>query len=101
MSISRNREDTRADDPKPAPDEVLRLGRIIGWQRWGMIVLYYRAGLSQADIGRILGVRRQMVAYEMRRGFAIAAEHFRLRRLCAPKSPRGGRRRRAASAEST
>lgn len=97
----RNREDTREDAPKLTPDDLLRLGRIIGWQRWGMIVLYYRAGLSQADIGRILGVRRQMVAYEMRRGFELAAEHFKLRRLCSPRRPRGGRRRRAASSEST
>lgn len=101
MSIPRNREDTRADAPELIPDDVLRLGRIIGWQRWGMIVLYYRAGLSQTDIGRILGVRRQMVAYEMRRGFEIAAEHLKIRRLCSPRRPRARRRRRAASAEST
>ena len=101
MSISRNREDARADIPELTPDDLLQLGRIIGWQRWGMIVLYYHAGLSQADIGRILGVRRQMVAYEMRRGFELAAEHFKRRRLCSPKRPRGGRRRRATPPETS
>jgi hypothetical protein len=68
---------------KAVLDEVLRLGRAIGWRRWGMVMLYYRAGLTQGEIGLIFGLRRQSVAYELRRAFEIAAEIRGLRRMCS------------------
>ena len=92
MSIGRNR-DGEYDVDGPQVDDLLRLGRIIGWRRWGMIVLYYRAGISQTEIGRIFGLRRQVVGYQMRRAVEIAAQYLAVRRLCtrrgaARRSPR-------------
>lgn len=74
----------------PSAEDLLRLGRVIGWRRWGMVVLYYRAGLSYVDIGRVFGLPRQGVAYQLRRAFKIAAEHRKVRRLS--KRDRGGHR---------
>jgi hypothetical protein len=55
-------------------DELLQLEGFVGSQRWGMAMLYYRAGLSQDEIGRIFGVQRQVVNYRIRRALEIAAE---------------------------
>jgi hypothetical protein len=66
-----------------SPDDALKLRQTVGWRRWGMLVLYYRAGLSQGDIGRIFGIRRQMVSYEMRRAFELTRRSMALDRQCA------------------
>jgi hypothetical protein len=55
---------------------MLKHARVIGHRRWGMLVLYYRAGLSQRQIARVFGLRRQTVSYELRRAFQLAARHF-------------------------
>jgi len=61
-------------------DRVLSHRKLIGNRRWGMVQLYYRAGLSQAEIGQIFGICRQMVNYEMRESFRIVTEHLTARR---------------------
>ena len=61
-------------------DRVLAYRRLIGWRRWGMLQLYYRAGLSQQEIAGIFHVNRQMVTYEMKRAFDLVATHIENRR---------------------
>ena len=61
-------------------DYLLAHRRVIGQRRWGMIQLYYRAGLSQPEIGAIFGINRQMVTYEIKQAFRLAAEHLQRRR---------------------
>jgi DNA-binding MarR family transcriptional regulator len=54
-------------------DCMLGHERVIGYRRWGMAQLYYRAGLSQQEIAEIFGINRQMVTYELKKAFRIAA----------------------------
>jgi len=61
-------------------DCLLGHQRQIGYRRWGMALLYYRAGLSQQEIGEIFGINRQMVTYELKQAFRLAAEEMRRRR---------------------
>ena len=63
---------------------MLRHARVIGHRRWGMLVLYYQAGLSQRQIARVFGVRRQAVSYELRRAFHLSAKHFAQRSKASP-----------------
>lgn len=58
---------------------VLDYPRLIGHRRWGMVHLYYRAGLSQREIADVFGIRRQMVTYELKQAFRLVAEHLRKR----------------------
>jgi|GEM_PF-6542506 predicted DNA-binding protein YlxM (UPF0122 family) len=67
-------------------DCLLGHQHLIGYRRWGMAQLYYRAGLSQQEIAEIFGINRQMVTYELKQAFRLAAEQFQKSRL-------GGRRR--------
>ena len=69
---------------------MLRHAGVIGHRRWGMLVLYYRAGLSQRQIARVFGVRRQAVSYELRRAFHLAARHFENRSKTVPPSAAKG-----------
>ena len=61
-------------------DRALHYRRLIGWRRWGMLQLYYRAGLSQQEIAEIFHVNRQMVTYEMKRAFDMVGAHVESRR---------------------
>jgi predicted DNA-binding protein YlxM (UPF0122 family) len=61
-------------------DRVLCYRQLIGWRRWGMLQLYYRAGLSQQEIAEIFNVNRQMVTYEMKRAFDMVATHIESQR---------------------
>jgi hypothetical protein len=65
---------------------MLRHARVIGHRRWGMLMLYYQAGLSQRQIARVFEVRRQAVSYELRRAFHLAAKHFAKRSKASPGS---------------
>ncbi len=85
--MPRNQDNAQDAARKAAVDALLRLGRLIGWQRWGMVVLYYRAGLSQEEIGRVFGVGRQVVSYQLRRAFEILEEHANLDKLRARRTP--------------
>jgi len=67
-------------------DCVLGYRRLIGHRRWGMVQLYYRAGLSQQEIADIFGINRQMVTYEMKCAFRTVAEHLRRRRQGADRA---------------
>jgi hypothetical protein len=86
MTIMGERGGKRVRRPKPSVDEVLRLGRAIGWRRLGMVMLYYRAGMKQEEIARVFGVDRQTVAYQLRRAFEIVSERRDLERKCRPVS---------------
>lgn len=81
---------TRVDlDPKHRLlDCVLSHRRLIGHRRWGMVQLYYRAGLSQKEIADIFGINRQMVSYELRRAFRLVSEHLGCRRHTHTEEPR-------------
>jgi DNA-directed RNA polymerase specialized sigma subunit len=57
-------------------DCVLEHRRIIGDKRWGMVQLYYRAGLSQTQVALVLGLTRQEVTRELRRAFRLVAEYL-------------------------
>ncbi len=61
-------------------DCVLGHRRVIGHRRWGMIQLYYRAGLSQREIAEIFGINRQMVSYELKQAFRLVSEYLERRR---------------------
>ena len=61
-------------------DCVLSHRRLIGHRRWGMIQLYYRAGLSQREIAEIFGINRQMVSYELKQAFRLVSEYLESRR---------------------
>lgn len=61
-------------------DCILGYRRLIGHRRWGMVQLYYRAGLSQQEIADIFGINRQMVTYELQQAFRLVAKHLRGRR---------------------
>jgi predicted DNA-binding protein YlxM (UPF0122 family) len=63
-------------------DCLLGHQQLIGYRRWGMALLYYRAGLSQQEIAEIFGVNRQMVTYELKQAFRLAAEEFQKGRTC-------------------
>lgn len=75
-------------------DDALRMTKAIGWRRWGMLVLYYRAGLSQNQIARVFGVRRQMISFELRRAFEVVRRRMSLERTeereCRRRKPRTG-----------
>jgi len=57
-------------------DCLIRHPRVIGNRRWGMVHLYYRAGLSLREIGRVFGINRQMVSYELRKACRMVAAHL-------------------------
>jgi len=73
---------TRADfrPRRELVDCVLSHRRVIGHRRWGMVHLYFRAGLTQREIAGVFGLNRQMVAYELRRAFGLVSEHLQKRR---------------------
>jgi len=64
----------------PLVERALRRRRLIGWRRWGMIVLYYRAGLTQGEIAEVFGCSRQRVSYEMKRAVEMAARELEIQR---------------------
>ncbi len=84
-------------DRMAVADEVERLAGVIGWQRWGMAILYFRAGLTEEEIGRIFAVRRQTVHYQIRKALQTIVERRRRRRMCV----RNRGRLRGAGANST
>ena len=47
-------------------DLLLSSRDLVGPRRWGMIQLYYRAGLTQQEIADIFGTSRQAVTTQMR-----------------------------------
>jgi predicted DNA-binding protein YlxM (UPF0122 family) len=57
-------------------ERILRHRRLIGWRRWGMMVLYYRSGLSQNEIAGVFGTNRQTVSYELKRALKMVAGHL-------------------------
>lgn len=84
--MPRNQDDACPQARGTPLDEVLRLGSRVGWQRLGMVALYYRAGMSQEDIARVFNVRRQVVSYQLRRAFEMATEQLRLEHKCSRQS---------------
>ncbi len=52
-------------------DLLLSSRKLIGARRWGMVQLYYRAGLSHQNIGDIFGLTRQAVTSQLRRAFKL------------------------------
>ena len=57
-------------------DTLLAHRMVIGYRRWAMAQLYYRAGLTQEEIGDIFGITRQNVSYELSASFREVAEHL-------------------------
>ena len=57
-------------------DTLLAHRMVIGYRRWAMAQLYYRAGLTQQEIGDIFGITRQNVSYELSASFREVAEHL-------------------------
>ncbi|KPL01923.1 MAG: hypothetical protein AMK75_03505 [Planctomycetes bacterium SM23_65] len=68
-------------------DCLLSQRRLIGHRRWGMIQLYYRAGLSQREIAEIFGINRQMVSYEFKQAFRLVAEYLQSRHRRGKETP--------------
>ena len=69
-------------------DWILDHRTVIGNKRWGIVQLYYRAGLSQRQIADILGVTRQAVTHEMRRAFGMVMAYEAAREKTQPRQQR-------------
>lgn len=52
-------------------DELLRSRRLLGPRCWGMVHLYYRAGLSHQEIADVFGLTRQAVTGQLNRAFKL------------------------------
>ena len=52
-------------------DFLLSSRKLIGDRRWGMVQLYYRAGLSHQEISDIFGLSRQAVTGQLRRALRL------------------------------
>jgi len=67
---------------------VLAHRMLIGYRRWGMVQLYYRAGLTQQEIGDIFGITRQTVSYELAEAFEEVSRHLASERRKTKKPSR-------------
>jgi hypothetical protein len=64
-----NRDGTRriVSNDERIVDLLLAHRELIGDRRWGIVNLYYRAGLSMKQVADVFGMNKQMVSYELRR----------------------------------
>ena len=79
----------KSDERERLVQWALSHRRLVGNRRWGMLVLYYRAGLTHADIAEVFGVPRQTVSYELKRAMELVEHDRQMRRRYArrPDSP--------------
>ena len=67
------REGFAAESPEQdeSVERLLASRTLLGPRVWGMAVLYYRAGLTQQEIGQIFGMSRQAVTNKLRRAMRL------------------------------
>lgn len=58
-------------EPLEIADKLLASRELIGTKSWAMALLYYRAGLSQEEIGEIFGLTRQAVSSHLTRAVRV------------------------------
>ena len=69
--VTKDGQPVRMSERMQTVDLLLSSRRLIGDRRWGMVQLYYRAGLSHQEIGDVFGLTRQAVTGQLRRAFKL------------------------------
>ena len=54
-----------------AVERLLSSRDLVGARCWGMAMLYYRAGLTQEEIGTVFGLSRQAVSGQLARALKL------------------------------
>ena len=91
MAMTERGQEVTSAGRRAAVERLLSSRDLVGPRCWGMAMLYYRAGLTQEDIGTIFGLTRQAVSSQLARALrlveSVTSSNVAAPRTTAPRRP--------------